>query len=93
MSKKEVPLITGIHLSVPFIKEETANLEVSVRSRILKRLGSNQRNEIIFVVVSKILDHTQAEENHFTRAKGDLVHGVSTIPAKSVSQNIGKNVA
>ena len=45
------------------------------------------------VVVAKILDHTQAEENHFTRAKEDLVYGVSTIPAKSVSQNIGKNVA
>ena len=40
-------MIAGIHLSVPFIKKGVANLGISVRVSIQKRLEANQRNETI----------------------------------------------
>ena len=41
-------VITGIHLSVPFIEQGIANLGMRVRSSIRKRLGGRtKRNEII----------------------------------------------
>ena len=40
-------VITGILLSLPFIKQGIANLGISVRSSTRKRLGANRRNENI----------------------------------------------
>ena len=44
--QKEMPVITGIHLSVPFIKQGMRTWGVSVRSSTAgKRLEANRRNE------------------------------------------------
>ena len=50
----------GIHLSV---KKEFANLGMSMLSSILNMLMANQRSEIMYVVIAKTLDLTQAEDN------------------------------
>ena len=88
-------MITGSHHSVPFIREGIANLGVSVRLSIRKRLGANQSNDIILWSSPKTLDLTQPEdETHFEKltAKGNFLHGMSAIPMKSNLQKIVWNI-
>ena len=78
-----------VHLSVPFIKEGIANLGVSVRSSMMKRLGGKPKKRYNSVVVDKTLDLTQAEDEFISlrfMAKGNLQYGVSAIPVKTNHQ-------
>ena len=87
-------VITGSHHSVPFIRKGIANLGVSVRSSIRKRLGANQSNDIILWSSPKKLNLTQPEdEPHFVNftAKGNFLHGMSAIPMKSNLHNCVEN--
>ena len=79
--QNRMPLITGIHLSVLFIRQGIANFGVCVRVSILETAcEAHQRSGTLFVVVAKTFDRTQAEYRIFPRffflEKGDCLHGV-----------------
>ena len=90
--QQEMLAITGIHLSVLFIKKGIANLGVFVPPSKRERLGANQR-QTEYSVSREKMDHTQAVEKITSTksvAKGDLLHGVSAIPVKSIVLTIDK---
>ena len=71
----------AIRLSAPFIKQGIANLGVR------KRLEATQGSEFNFVVVAQNLTTPKAEDRITSLlfvAKGDFLHGLSAIPAKSI---------
>ena len=91
--KKELLVITGIHLSVPFFKNGMANLEVYVQAYGKGKGEPKKRTNS--VVVAKTLDHTQADDQVTTIkfiAKGDFLHGVSAIPPTAMLQTSAKNI-
>ena len=94
--QKEMPVISGIRLSVPFIKKGNCKLGSKCAFKHTEKAGSEPKKRTNSVVVVKTLDHTQAEDEitslPFT-AKGDLLHGVSAIPVKSILQNLWKTTA
>ena len=47
MVQKGMPVIAGIHLSVPFVNKEVANFGTIVRPSIQKWLEANQGSEIV----------------------------------------------
>ena len=60
----------------------------------MEKAGSGPKKQNNSVVVSRTLDHTQAEDKLTSlkfSAKGDLLHGVSAIPLKSILQKIVKH--
>ena len=80
MLQKEVLVIMSIQLRALSIKKEVANLGISVRSSIPKRLEANQRSDIILCPIAKTLDIIQAGKEITLpkfKAKGDFLHGVS----------------
>ena len=82
-----MPVMIAIRLSAPFIKQGIANLGVSVDFSIRKRLEATQGSEFNFVVVAQNLTTPKAEDRITSLlfvAKGDFLHGLSAIPAKSI---------
>ena len=90
--QKESRVIICNHLSAPFVNKEIANLGISVRSSIPKRVETNQRSEIILWQSPK---HGPKQEKETTSlklaAKGKLLHGVSAIPVIFFLQNMVEN--
>ena len=75
---------------LPFIRKGSANLGVSVRSRIRKSWNEPKRRNNS-VVVATTLDQTQAKDKNTPLkciAKGDLQHGVSATKWKDDCQEV-----
>ena len=53
LSKRAMPVITGIHLRVLYVKRGIANVEISVQSSMRQTLEANEKKGIISVVVAK----------------------------------------
>ena len=56
---KEMPVISGIHLSVPFIKKGTAKLGSDCAIKHTDKAGSEPKKRNNSVVVAKTLDHNK----------------------------------
>ena len=77
--QKGMLVITGIHLSAPFIKKGTCRLGFWCAFKHTEKSDGKPKRRKSSVVVATTLDHTQAEEELTSLkliAEGDLVHGV-----------------
>ena len=63
--------------------------------KLAEKTASKPQKRKNSLVVAETLDHTKAEEEIPSLkviAKGNVLHGISAIPVKSISQKIVKNI-
>ena len=94
--QKGMPVIIGIHLSVPFIKKGSCKFGNQCAFMHTEETGGKPKKRYNSVVVAKTWtppkQRTKITSQKFF-AKGDLLHGVPAIPVNQFYRTLGRGLS